>query len=118
LQRVLGAFFYKLEQIDIEGAEFAVLNQILTDFPVELPFAQLQIELHIDRFPAENQYAALRTTFTALIEAGLRPFNSEPNLITLDGIYFYTEFAFLNVKSPISPFHLKQLSIKATIDQL
>lgn len=65
----------------IETFEFAVMEDILKNYQDKpLPFGQLLIEIHAyeDRFPNSMK---LVNWFSALENAGLRPFMFEPNLV-------------------------------------
>jgi hypothetical protein len=86
LMRLNGHTFIDVLKIDIEGAEFDTLKTfLLVHKPVSpfesttLPIGQLQIELH-----AWDDYAKFEFFhgwWTALEDAGLRPFWTEANLV-------------------------------------
>jgi len=94
--------FIDILKIDVEGAEYAAIPQILKDFSDQLPVGQLLIEIHLDTFPQYDLYGVLKTWWTALETAGFRPFRAEPNLIAQLVLNrsrptFY-EISFLNVR--------------------
>lgn len=67
-------------KVDVEGAEFEVLDQIIDDFgPGKLPFDQMQLELHIEQTKPHDTTADLHEWWTSLEAAALRAFSSELN---------------------------------------
>ena len=98
-----GDVFIDILKIDIEGGEFNVMRSILKEFSrsSHLPFAQLQIELHL-----VYQHGDVLNFFSkwidALENAGLRAFFSEPNqipnVIENRAHIDYIEYSFYNSK--------------------
>ncbi|KAL8277909.1 hypothetical protein RQP46_009728 [Phenoliferia psychrophenolica] len=87
-----------LIKMDIEGSEFGVLDSFLREFPKDLPFGQLQLEIHAS---AEQDFSAFLTWWESLEKAGLRPFWVEPNLVYINWTgakATLTEYAFLNIR--------------------
>jgi len=76
-----GHEFIDLLKIDVEGSEFAVLDQVLTAYEGRLlPFAQMQIEIHAwERVNTPTSFAEFFTFWKRLEDAGLRPFYHELN---------------------------------------
>jgi len=98
-----GDTFIDILKFDIEGSEFQVLTQLLTDFPNGLPFGQLLIEIHMHRFPAKsNMFKEFRKWWESLEKAGLRALQREPNFYTMylekNPSPTHMEFTFLNVQ--------------------
>lgn len=70
-----------LIQIDIEGFEFVVLNDLIKQFEGRpLPFGQLQLEIHA----WNKSFQDFLVWWEGLEAAGLRPFYTEPNLVYLN----------------------------------
>ncbi|KZP31447.1 hypothetical protein FIBSPDRAFT_813653 [Athelia psychrophila] len=93
--------FIDLLKIDIEGAEFESLAEMIQSSSSVLPFGQLQLEIHA----LNSEYAK----FPKFLEwwespekAGLRPFWTETNLghVNLDrsALPDVTEYSFINIK--------------------
>ena len=101
-----GDSFADILKIDIEGGEWEAMTEVLANNQIQLPFGQLQLEIHLDRLLREYQYVGFRSFWTALEDAGLRPFHDEPNLLTDFGMYLYHEFSFINTKSTESLFSI------------
>jgi hypothetical protein len=102
-----GDTFMDILKMDVEGAEWEALMQVAGTFLTQLPFAQLQVEVHLSRIFRDSQYVAFRNWWAVLEDAGLRPFFSEPNLLSESGIYLFSEFSFLNVKARESLFRMR-----------
>ncbi|ODN01072.1 Methyltransferase-like protein 24 [Orchesella cincta] len=62
-------------KIDIEGSEFSALEGVSNAFNI-LPFGQLQLEIHLQKFPFPRFYP----WWEQLESKGLRAFSSEINL--------------------------------------
>jgi hypothetical protein len=74
MMRQLGHSWVDIVKMDIEGAEFPVLDQVMDEFKEEgLPFGQLQLEIHAGEFKDLYQF------WERLEFAGLRPFMNEIN---------------------------------------
>jgi len=88
-------------KMDIEGKEFAVLNQILDDFKgIGLPFGQLQVEFHGSATGA-GSFANFYKLWERLEEAGLRPFMNEVNhymCVKKKSKPWLMEYSFINIK--------------------
>jgi hypothetical protein len=80
----LGHTFIDILKIDNEGAEFDALAAFLKAFADAdvLPIGQLQLEIHASGHRADFKY--FNRWWSALEEAGLRPFYSEPNLVSIN----------------------------------
>ncbi|KAJ3737662.1 hypothetical protein DFJ43DRAFT_1148786 [Lentinula guzmanii] len=89
-----------LLKIDIEGWEFETLEEIIKSYSLSgepLPFAQLQLEIHVWDMP----FAPFLNWWEMLEAAGLRPFWTEPNLVYVDyakATPSLTEYSFINIK--------------------
>lgn len=62
--------------MDIESAEFDVMEQIVNEFEV-LPWTQLQIEIHVDN--AGQMFPKVYKMWERFEDKGLRAFKSETN---------------------------------------
>lgn len=82
-------------KMDIEGGEYAALDQVMQEF-AELPFGQLLLEVHVEGKLFPNFYR----WWERLEERGLRPFQSEVNHVAC-GISMvkpnFVEYSFLNI---------------------
>ncbi|KAJ4471589.1 hypothetical protein J3R30DRAFT_3836542 [Lentinula aciculospora] len=89
-----------LLKIDIEGWEFETLEGLIEPYLLSgepLPFAQLQLEIHVWDMP----FASFLKWWEMLEAAGLRPFWTEPNLVYVDyakATPSLTEYSFINIK--------------------
>ncbi|KAH7871996.1 uncharacterized protein C8R40DRAFT_1205426 [Lentinula edodes] len=89
-----------LLKIDIEGWEFETLEELIKPYLLSgepLPFAQLQLEIHVWDMP----FASFLKWWEMLETAGLRPFWTEPNLVYVDyakATPSLTEYSFINIK--------------------
>ncbi|KAI0301031.1 methyltransferase domain-containing protein [Multifurca ochricompacta] len=107
LMRLNGHSFIDVLKIDIEGAEFATMTAFLAAHKprshfstTTLPIGQLQLELH-----AWDDYANFtyfHDWWTALEDAGLRPFWTEPNLVYVNYANgakpHLSEYSFINIR--------------------
>jgi hypothetical protein len=105
-----GHTFIDVLKIDIERAEFAALDQILSDFNNELPCGQLLIEFHLGGLPQKTLFKSFKAFWEKLEAAGLRAFRNEPNWYVfamrktkVDPAYY--EYSFLNVKANHAVLH-------------
>ncbi|KAG8874697.1 hypothetical protein FRB98_008300, partial [Tulasnella sp. 332] len=81
LMKMNGHDFIDILKIDIEGAEFSVLTDLLKGYKGRpLPFGQLQLEVHA----WGKEFYEFVEWWEALEGAGLRPFFIEPNLVYLN----------------------------------
>lgn len=74
--------FIDLLKIDVEGAEFESLDEIIRSFALSgaaLPFGQLQLEIHALNTPY-SKFPKFLEWWESLEKAGLRPFWTETNL--------------------------------------
>jgi len=96
--------FIDILKMDVEGAEFDSLTRILKDFPGVLPFSQLLVEIHLNEVPPEEKPKFFLPLWKSWEEAGLRPFQSELNYLTLQmgEERICIEFSFLNIN--VEPF--------------
>lgn len=96
-------------KVDIEGGEFAAFEQIFTDFPEELPFGHLSMEIHLTNFvggkAAEEegkQFQWFWVWWTKLERLGLRAWVSEVNHLfnVNSGVLkpWLIEYSFINVR--------------------
>jgi hypothetical protein len=95
IMRHLGHSWVDIVKMDIEGAEFPVLGQVMDEFEEEgLPFGQLQLEIHAGKFRDLYHF------WERLEFAGLRPFMNEinHNPCLTGGKPNVCEYSFLNVK--------------------
>ncbi|KAF5365003.1 hypothetical protein D9757_011434 [Collybiopsis confluens] len=89
-----------LLKIDIEGWEFEALEELIKPYLVSgkpLPFAQLQLEMHV----LDMRFVKFLGWWQMLETAGLRPFWTEPNLVYIDytrATPSLTEYSFINIK--------------------
>ncbi|KAJ3730356.1 methyltransferase domain-containing protein [Lentinula raphanica] len=89
-----------LLKIDIEGWEFETLEELIKPYLISgepLPFAQLQLEIHV----WDKSFASFMKWWEMLEAAGLRPFWTEPNLVYVDyakATPSLTEYSFINIK--------------------
>ena len=81
-----GHSFIDVLKIDIEGAEFHTLTTFLAGHKplsafstTTLPIGQLQLELHA--WDDYEKFSFFHDWWTALEDAGLRPYATEPNLV-------------------------------------
>ncbi|KAL8286942.1 hypothetical protein RQP46_003948 [Phenoliferia psychrophenolica] len=98
LMRKNGHKWVDLIKMDIEGSEFSVLTSFLEEFPNDLPFGQLQLEIHAS---ADSDFKQFLGWWESLEKAGLRPFWVEPNLVYVNWFErkaTLTEYAFLNIR--------------------
>lgn len=70
-----GHTWIDMLKIDIEGSEFEALEGLFNSYEI-LPFGQLQLEIHLQKFPFPRFYP----WWEQLEAKGLRPFSSEINL--------------------------------------
>ncbi|KAF7979842.1 hypothetical protein HWV62_40585 [Athelia sp. TMB] len=75
--------FIDVLKIDIEGGEFDALASLVDAYPDQLPFGQLQLEIHA-RDEAQSAFPRFLAWWERLEAAGLRPFWTEPNLVYLN----------------------------------
>ena len=82
--RCQGHTFIDILKIDVEGAEFDALTAFLKAFADAdvLPIGQLQLEIHASANRANFEY--FNRWWAALEAAGLRPFYSDPNLVSVN----------------------------------
>lgn len=77
-----GHDFIDIFKIDIEGAEFTVLEEFIRPYTVPggptLPIGQMQIEIHA--WKGEGKFAKFNEWWEMLEKAGFRPFWTEANL--------------------------------------
>ena len=90
-----------LFKIDVEGSEYEVLDQIITDFSDSLPFGQMLIEMHLrdDDKPNLNTFLPL---WERLEKHGLRPFWTETNhnpCVYSKKNPIAVEYSFLNIRA-------------------
>jgi hypothetical protein len=96
IMRKHGHSWVDIIKMDIEGSEFAVLDQVMSEFPQALPFGQLLLEIHVD-CPFQEMYIF----WEKLENAGLRPFRNEINLAPCvhgKALPTLSEYSFLNLK--------------------
>jgi len=107
LMRMNGHSFIDILKIDIEGAEFDALTDLISHYssltpPQPLPFGQLQLEVHA-RDAWGKDLPKLLKWWEKLEEAGLRPFWTEPNLVYMN-VYRggqapdLAEYSFINIR--------------------
>jgi hypothetical protein len=94
IMRHFGHSWVDIVKMDIEGAEFPVLDQVMDEFKGGLPFGQLQLEIHAGAFKDLYQF------WERLEFAGLRPFMNEINNVPclIGNKPNLCEYSFLNVK--------------------
>lgn len=84
-------------KIDIEGFEYAVLQQLMKTSKSRLPVTQLLVEFHYwDHVPRTLPQDIL-ATFKALISNNFRVFSTEPNWWWTNKAYEFIEYSFLHV---------------------
>jgi hypothetical protein len=86
-------------KIDIEGNEFACLDQIMEEFEDILPFGQLQMEIHVDHYG--RGFKSVYKWWDKMESRGLRAFKSEVNHHSCVGEKtnpIAVEYSFLNTK--------------------
>ncbi|KAF8481481.1 methyltransferase domain-containing protein [Gautieria morchelliformis] len=107
LMKMNGHTFIDILKIDIEGAEFDALTDLINHYssltpPQPLPFGQLQLEIHA-RDGWGKDLSKLLKWWERLEEAGLRPFWTEPNLVYMN-VYRggqapdLAEYSFINIR--------------------
>ncbi|TFY82787.1 hypothetical protein EWM64_g1218 [Hericium alpestre] len=108
LMAMNGHDFIDILKIDIEGAEFESLNELLRAYTPSaygapappLPFGQMQIEIHARDH--QGDFAKFSQWWESLENAGLRPFWTEPNLVYINLIRGarpdLAEYSFLNIR--------------------
>jgi hypothetical protein len=100
LMNINGHDHIDLLKIDIEGWEFETLEELVKPYIASgkpLPFAQLQLEIHVWDMP----FHKFLKWWVMLEDAGLRPFWTEPNLVYVDyakATPSLTEYSFINIK--------------------
>ncbi|KIK61067.1 hypothetical protein GYMLUDRAFT_85072 [Collybiopsis luxurians FD-317 M1] len=100
LMNLNGHDHIDLLKIDIEGWEFETLEELIKPYLSSgkpLPFAQLQLEIHVWDMP----FAKFLKWWEMLEAAGLRPFWTEPNLVYVDyakATPSLTEYSFINIR--------------------
>jgi len=101
LMKMNGHEHIDILKIDIEGWEFETMTDVLKSFTerdLPLPFAQLQIEIHI----WDKTFEYFLKWWEGFEEAGLRPFWTEPNLVYVNYAGSkkpdLAEYSFLNIK--------------------
>ncbi|OBZ73450.1 hypothetical protein A0H81_06660 [Grifola frondosa] len=102
LMRMNGHTHIDILKVDIESWEFETLSALIQPYITSgrpLPFAQLQLEIHL----YGKTFASLLEWWEMLEKAGLRPFMTEPNLVYLNynrkAGPELAEYSFLNIKS-------------------
>ncbi|KAA1471693.1 hypothetical protein DENSPDRAFT_837743 [Dentipellis sp. KUC8613] len=108
LMKINGHNFIDILKIDIEGAEFDSLTELLSSYQPAgygqswkpLPFGQLQIEIHARE--GHEKFAQFSQWWSNLEDAGLRPFWTEPNLVYVNLIRGakpeLAEYSFINIR--------------------
>jgi len=75
------------------------------DFPDGLPISQLQVEIHANYLKPSEVYPALRNWWYYLENAGLRPFNNEPNpfypLVSWEYSFLSVKYGMFKMESPL-----------------
>jgi len=101
LLKMNGHTHIDILKIDIEGWEFETLTTLIKPYletSTPLPFAQLQLEIHL----WNKSFEEFLKWWEMLEEAGLRPFMTEPNLVYQNynkgGTSDLAEYSFLNRK--------------------
>jgi len=99
LMKMNGHDWIDILKVDVEGAEFKMLPDVVADFGNgNLPFGQLLLEIHAER--TEHAYATQEfgAWWKMLEDAGLRPFFSELNYPSAHWLPYPTamELAFVN----------------------
>jgi len=97
-----GHTFVDIVKMDIEAAEFQVLQSWDAAFPDGPPIGQLAVEIHLPTDPSPKLYANSKPWMTAMENMGLRPYRYEINPGAVYSSKRHTphcwEYAFINVK--------------------
>lgn len=101
LMRRNGHAHIDILKVDIESWEFETLKSLIQPYVESgepLPFAQLQLEVHV----WGKKFTEFLKWWEMLEEAGLRPFWTEPNLVYQNynraGSADLAEYSFLNIR--------------------
>jgi len=84
-----GHTFIDILKIDVEGSEYESFDRIFEDYPDQLPFGQLMIELH------GKVKDKVFNIVEQLEKRGLRLFSVEPNALSIDCC---AEYSFVNLR--------------------
>eukprot|EP00884_Botryococcus_braunii_P022683 jgi/Botrbrau1/9099/Bobra.0305s0006.1 len=95
IMKELGHNWIDVLKIDIEGAEWEVLDSILLD-PEVAPFTQLQVEFH-NWNDGKRPLPFMKSILQRMISKNLRVFNVEPNTWWRNNGYDFMEYSFLQV---------------------
>lgn len=80
LMKMNGHDWIDILKVDVEGAEFQVMPELIADFGKgNLPFGQLLMEIHAERTKNAYKTEEFGEWWDQLEDAGLRAFNSELN---------------------------------------
>lgn len=93
--------FIPILKLDVEGAEYQVLKQILNQYPMRLPFGQILVEFHIIMWQWLDQKTVReRDEFIEIVKLlesrGMRMYSREPNMKWMYG-RAGCEFSFINM---------------------
>lgn len=95
IMKELGHNWIDVLKIDIEGAEWEVLDSILLD-PEVAPFTQLQVEFH-NWNDGKRPVTFMKSILQRMITKDLRVFSVEPNTWWRNNGYDFMEYSFLQV---------------------
>lgn len=84
-------------KIDIEGFEYAVLQQLMNTSKSELPVTQMLVEFHYWEYALRTLPADIVATLKALAYNNFRVFSTEPNWWWTNKGYEFIEYSFLHV---------------------
>jgi hypothetical protein len=102
IMRENGHTWIDVLKMDIEANEYAVLNQIMDEFPDELPFGQLQVEIHAEGEDERKEFAKVYNLWERLEKVGMRAFMNEVNhnpCIVRKNKPVLMEYSFINIKA-------------------
>lgn len=84
-------------KIDIEGFEYAVLQQLMKTSKSQLPVSQLLIEFHYWEDAERTLPRDILATLKSLVNNNFRVFSTEPNWWWTNKAYEFIEYSFLHV---------------------
>lgn len=84
-------------KIDIEGFEYAVLQQLMENSKSRLPVTQLLVEFHYWDHVQRTLPQDILATFKALVNNNFRVFSTEPNWWWTNKAHEFIEYSFLHV---------------------
>ena len=97
IMRILNHKWLDVLKIDIEGFEYAVLQQLMKTSRPTLPVTQMLVEFHYWENQRRTMPSDIVATMKALTSNNFRVFSTEPNWWWTNKGYEFIEYSFLHV---------------------